>query len=227
MTVLLSLLWTFSPVILLVNFLATMYEVMPKGEIACTYNLLDQSCHTTTKGPKRHSSLVTLESLSTIPFYIQSMSLNDMPNESSQAQAEDDNSFVCPLPRCTIDWLSMQANCIEILTSCATAHYVNGIVETDTREPISFRSFCHGTAECMLMVINTKRTVKHMFVQWWQEIISINEVTEDSDLNFLPHLLLILLGSYTSTEDRNTHSEISTILRRPSDGMMRRLYSWF
>ncbi len=31
----------------------------------------------------------------------QSMSLNDTPNEPSLTQAEDDNSFDCPLPRLT------------------------------------------------------------------------------------------------------------------------------
>ena len=41
----------------------------------------------------------------------------------------------------------MQATCIELLASCATIHYVNGIVETDTREPMSLGSFCRGMAE--------------------------------------------------------------------------------
>ncbi len=69
------------------------------------------------------------------------MSLNDTPNEPSQSQAEDDNTFVCPLPRLS------DFQCKPLLTSCATAHYVNGIVEIDTREPMSLRSFCCGMAD--------------------------------------------------------------------------------
>ena len=42
-----------------------------------------------------------------------------------------------------IDCLSMQVTCIELnLSSCTTAHYVSGIVERDTREPV--RSFFRG-----------------------------------------------------------------------------------
>ena len=63
-----------------------------------------------------------------------------MPNEPSQTQTEDDNSFVCLLPRLT------DFQCIELLTTCAAAHYVNGIVEGDTREPMSLRSFCRSQA---------------------------------------------------------------------------------
>ncbi len=72
------------------------------------------------------------------------MSLNNMPNEPSQTHAEDDNSFVCPL-----QWLTdFQCRPLEWIfkTSCATANYVNGIVETNTREPMSLRSFCRGQA---------------------------------------------------------------------------------
>ncbi len=36
---------------------------------------------------------------------------------------------------------------MELSTSCATAQYVNGIVETGTREPMSLWSFCRGQAE--------------------------------------------------------------------------------
>ncbi len=51
-----------------------------------------------------------------------------MPGEPSQTQAEDDNSFVCPLSRLTDFQCSiMQVTCIELLTACAAAHYVNGI----------------------------------------------------------------------------------------------------
>ena len=49
------------------------------------------------------------------------MSLNDPPNEPSQTHAEDDNSFVYPLPRLTD--FQLQPTCIELLTSRATAHY--------------------------------------------------------------------------------------------------------
>ncbi len=53
------------------------------------------------------------------------MCLNDTTNEPSQTQAEGDNSFVC---------------------------YVNGkgVVETDTKEPMSLWSFCRSTAECII-----------------------------------------------------------------------------
>ncbi len=40
-------------------------------------------------------------------------------NEPSQTQADDDNSFVCPLP-----WLT-DFQCRPLLTSCETANYVN------------------------------------------------------------------------------------------------------
>ncbi len=68
------------------------------------------------------------------------MSLNDTPNEPSQTQADDDNSFVCPLPRLN------DFQCRPLLTSCAIAHFENGLVETDIREPMSLRSFCRGAA---------------------------------------------------------------------------------
>ena len=68
--------------------------------------------------------------------------LNDTPNEPSQTQAEEDNSFVL-----YHDILTFNAvTCIELLTSCATDHYVNGILETNTREPMSLVSFCRGMA---------------------------------------------------------------------------------
>ena len=69
---------------------------------------------------------------------VQSMSLNDTPNKPSQTQAEDDSSFVGPLPQVT------DFQCRPLLTSCAAAHYVHGLVET--REPMSLGSFCHGMA---------------------------------------------------------------------------------
>ena len=48
----------------------------------------------------------------------------------------------------------MQTTCIELLTSCATAHYVNGTVETDTREQMSLESFCRGMGNIILEGIN-------------------------------------------------------------------------
>ena len=60
------------------------------------------------------------------------MSSNDTPSEPSQIQAEDDNSFVCLLPRLTdFQYSIMRAiTGSELLTVCAGAHYVNGIGET-------------------------------------------------------------------------------------------------
>ncbi len=54
------------------------------------------------------------------------MSSNDTPSEPSQTQAEDVNCFVCLLPRLT-DFQCISL-IIELLTACADAHYVNGIV---------------------------------------------------------------------------------------------------
>ncbi len=71
------------------------------------------------------------------------MSSNEPSLTQTEDQAEDDNSFVCRLPRLT----DFQCIELELLTACAATRCVNGIiVEGDTREPMSLRSFCRGQA---------------------------------------------------------------------------------
>ncbi len=78
----------------------------------------------------KRTQLTQLPSVSSnYTIYIQSMGLDDTLIEPLQTQADDDNSlFIIH----TTDWLSMQVTFIELLTSCAIAHYVNSIVERDT-----------------------------------------------------------------------------------------------
>ena len=56
------------------------------------------------------------------------MILNDMPNEPSQTRAEDDNSFVCPLPRLT-DLTQNQ---------CRSSQYTTGYQNFDRKDSLPF-----------------------------------------------------------------------------------------
>ncbi len=46
----------------------------------------------------------------------------------------------------TIDWLSIRSLVLIFSLLCNHPLLCNGIVGRDTREPMSLRSFCHGTA---------------------------------------------------------------------------------
>ena len=79
----------------------------------------------------------------------------------SQTQTEDDNSFVCALPRLTD--FQCRSLLLNFLTSCATANYVNGIVERHTRVPMSVGSFCHGM-EAYTKGLNNGLTQDHFMM---------------------------------------------------------------
>ncbi len=97
-------------------------------------------CHITTKGPKWRSYL---ECLPTIPFTYR-MGLNDTWNKPSQTQREANYSlFVFHH-----NWLTLNVGHLHwtFSLSCNRPLLCNNIVGRDTREPMSLRSFCRGTA---------------------------------------------------------------------------------
>ena len=84
--------------------------------------------HTMAKGHNWHSSL---ESLPTITFSYRAWVW--MSRQKTLHRHRQRMIIVC-LSSSTIHRLSMQVIFIELLTSHATAHYVNGIVGRDTRK---------------------------------------------------------------------------------------------